>query len=435
VEEIGRTLEALQKIVGGRIEMLDNPDFSEGLQIVCDEENKLVNDPQPNVYWGDYDAVCGDILFVGIDGEGETVSLTPKQIDEAKKWIATNDASPVNKNQNNNNNVKEDKDMGAKNNVDNDTRYGTDKQSQSPQGESKPRPTPEEYVRLADAEYLRAMREGRYAEIVDGIADLGYGVRNVMLIKRQFPAATKTRGLHAWNYYGRSVLEGSKSIKILAVSDNAGDADGEKSYRFSSVFDISQTKSASKGREFSGNTCTPEVLDKYCEGIKRAIAQQAREYTFTEGEKAGVDFENKTVTVQQGLSREDTLKAMIYGTARVRTEGKARSEGAEISQTRALFHQIEETAAAHIVSRRLGLGDYPLKAVDFSQYDDEGLMRVSTNLHYVKMGAQRITDAVERYLSEAQSSDALRAANAAAANAPVARPQPAFRKQSAAEAT
>jgi hypothetical protein len=96
VEVIENTLAAKQKLVGGMIEMPYNPDFPEGLQIVCNEEGKFTDDPKPNVHWGDYDIIFGDIFFVGIDNnEGETISLLPKQIDEAKKWIADNDASQI----------------------------------------------------------------------------------------------------------------------------------------------------------------------------------------------------------------------------------------------------------------------------------------------------------------------------------------------------
>jgi|GEM_PF-1017585 len=95
VEVIDNTLKAKQEIVGGYIEMPYNPDFSADLQIVCDEEGKFKNDPKPNVYWGDYDVIMGDIFFVGISDEGESISLTPAQIDEAKKWIKDNDASGI----------------------------------------------------------------------------------------------------------------------------------------------------------------------------------------------------------------------------------------------------------------------------------------------------------------------------------------------------
>jgi hypothetical protein len=287
--------------------------------------------------------------------------------------------------------------------------------------ERKARLTPEDYIKEADAAFIADMRDGLYPAIVDGIADLNYSLRNVMLIKNQMPEATKVMGMHAWNYQGRSIVSGQKSLKILAVTDNGGEAaegaenggSGGKSYRMSYVFDVSQTK----GKALKEKACTPEVLDKYFEGIKRTIAGLTPGYTFIDGEKGDVNFEEKTVTVPKGLSREEQLKAMIHGVARVRAEGKIREEGGEISQGRGLFNAIEESAVTHIAARRLGLGDYPLKTADFEEFDDEGLMRVSTNLHYVKMGAQRITNAVERYVSEAQSADALRAERAKAAAA------------------
>ncbi|GHU97971.1 hypothetical protein FACS1894211_00880 [Clostridia bacterium] len=305
--------------------------------------------------------------------------------------------------------------------------------------ERKARLTPEDYIKQADAAFIADMRDGLYPEIVDGIADLNYSLRNVMLIKSQMPEATKVMGMHAWNYQGRSIVGGEKSLKILAVTDNGGEAaegaenggSGGKNYRISYVFDVSQTK----GRTLKEKACTPEVLDKYFEGIKRTIAGLTPGYTFIDGEKGGVDFEEKTVTVREGLSREEQLKAMIHGVARVRAEGKIREEGGDISQGRGLFNAIEESAVTHIAARRLGLGDYPLKTADFEEFDDDGLMRVSANLHYVKMGAQRITNAVERYVSEAQSADALRAerAKAAAGMQPPAR-QPVFTQRTIAEA-
>jgi hypothetical protein len=309
--------------------------------------------------------------------------------------------------------------------------------------EGKPRLTPEEYIGQADADFIAAMRGGRYPEIVDGIADLNYSVRNVMLIKSQMPEATKVMGVHAWNYQGRSVVGGQKSLKILAVTDN-GEAAAEgagndgngingKSYRVSHVFDISQTK-GKENRAVKGNACTPEVLDRYFEGIKKTVAGLAQGYAFVEGDGNGVNFEGKTVSVRKGLSREEQLKAMIHGVARVRAEGKIREEGGEISQGRALFNAIEESAVTHITARRLGLGDYPLKTAEFGKFDDDGIMRMSTNLHYVKWGAQRITNAGEKYVSEMQSADAIRAARAATAGMQPPARQPVFTRRSVAEA-
>jgi len=95
VEVVENHFKTLQNLVGGNIEMPYNPDFSEGLQIVCNEEGKFVSDPKPNVYWGNCNIIFGDIVFVGIGNEGENISLTPEQITEAKEWIDNNNASDI----------------------------------------------------------------------------------------------------------------------------------------------------------------------------------------------------------------------------------------------------------------------------------------------------------------------------------------------------
>jgi hypothetical protein len=93
IEIIENDLHTLQVIVGGYIEMPYNPDLPSNLQIVCNEEGKFIENAKPNVRWGDYDVIFGDVLSVGIGSEGETISLTPKRIIKAKEWIAENDAS------------------------------------------------------------------------------------------------------------------------------------------------------------------------------------------------------------------------------------------------------------------------------------------------------------------------------------------------------
>jgi hypothetical protein len=223
------------------------------------------------------------------------------------------------------------------------------------------------------------------------------------------PKATKVMGMRAWNYQGRSIVGGQKSLKILSVTDSGekeeNGAENNKVYRINYVFDVSQTK----GKALKEKACTPEVIDKYFEGIRKTVAGLSQGYIFVEGGKDEVNFDEKVISVQKGLSREEQLKALIYGAAKVRVESRQREDGGEISQGRGLFNAIEETAVTYIAARRLGLGDYPLKTTDFGKFDDDALMKLSTNLHYIKMGAQRITYAVERYIGEAQSADALRA--------------------------
>lgn len=69
-----------------------HPDLPKGTSIVINEEGKLENLP-PNIYWGDSDVICGDFLIVGIDEEGDSISLTDEQIKQAAKFVEENDAS------------------------------------------------------------------------------------------------------------------------------------------------------------------------------------------------------------------------------------------------------------------------------------------------------------------------------------------------------
>ncbi|MDR3319240.1 MAG: hypothetical protein LBS99_07345 [Clostridiales bacterium] len=351
-------------------------------------------------------------------------SMKPSERSAETPEQAKTEASPTPLSAQEIKNVREDKKMGSyAEELTDDPLYGGQagdagaEERTIPDGSAKPRErlTPEELVGRADAEFIRAMRDGRYADIVDGLADLGYSVRNVMLIKSQLPSATKVAGVNQWNYQRRSVTKGERALKILAYNgdgeskeENAESAESggnaAKSYRLSFVFDVSQTH----GKDVKEKKCMPGVLEKYYEGIKRTVESLAREYTFAEGERSGVSFDGKTITVQKGLSREDTLKAMIRGVAAMHTEGKAAADGREISQGRAMFNEIEGTATAHIVSRRLGLGDMKLKIIDFSGFDDGGLLRMASNLNNVRMRSSRITNAVERYISEAQSADEIR---------------------------
>jgi hypothetical protein len=92
VETIRNHFTAMQEIVGGTIQMPYNPDLKD-VQMVCNDEGKFLEDAQPNVRWGDYDVIFGDIFFVGTNKAGGSVSLTEAQIAKARKFIADNDAS------------------------------------------------------------------------------------------------------------------------------------------------------------------------------------------------------------------------------------------------------------------------------------------------------------------------------------------------------
>jgi hypothetical protein len=75
-------LEAMQSIVGGSIESVP---FVHDVYIICNEEGKLLDLP-PMLDMG-HDVIHGDFFFMKVDGEGEHVDLTDKEISKIKKII------------------------------------------------------------------------------------------------------------------------------------------------------------------------------------------------------------------------------------------------------------------------------------------------------------------------------------------------------------
>lgn len=284
--------------------------------------------------------------------------------------------------------------------------------------------TPEDYVRMADSQLIAFLREGRYQEVVAAMENLGkYSIRNLMLILRQNPNATNVANMRVWNYHNRSITEGQKGLKILAPvlgvaekesEDDASDKSGKATgYKINFVFDISQTH----GKELAQTRCTSEDAEGYYEGILKTLKSIVRDYTFTEGGKRNsIDYAKKQVAVKDGLSKTDTLKAVIYSIACIQVEGKDREDGKDIAQGKQMFNEVEASAAAYIVSRRLGLGDTKLKTLEFTEQDDEAILKFAGNLHRIRGISQKMINAVEQYLSDARAS----AAGSAAAPPPAA---------------
>ena len=72
------------------------------------------------------------------------------------------------------------------------------------ENEKKLKYNPEDMIAAADAQFLAWMKEGRYAELIGTMPDLGkYSLRNQMLILMQNPKATFVNGMNAWNYKRR----------------------------------------------------------------------------------------------------------------------------------------------------------------------------------------------------------------------------------------
>lgn len=89
VKDIENTLEALQKIVGGYIEIpfLSKTFYQNEIDIIINEEGKMIEGLKPEIAILEkgsnkvLDVVMGNCLFASHDDEGNTVGLTDKQIE------------------------------------------------------------------------------------------------------------------------------------------------------------------------------------------------------------------------------------------------------------------------------------------------------------------------------------------------------------------
>ena len=92
------------------------------------------------------------------------------------------------------------------------------------ENEKKLKFNPDDMIAAADEQFLEWMKNGRYAELIDTMPNLGrYSLRNQMLILMQNPKATFVNGMNAWNYKRRHVQKVLRSETRVAGKILAGD--------------------------------------------------------------------------------------------------------------------------------------------------------------------------------------------------------------------
>lgn len=92
IKDITIKLENLQKLVKGMIEIIPFPGI-EGLDIILNEEGKLIN-LDPNILIPEYnDMAVGPIIVLGFDEDkGDHRSLSEEEIKKVKEYLKKNDA-------------------------------------------------------------------------------------------------------------------------------------------------------------------------------------------------------------------------------------------------------------------------------------------------------------------------------------------------------
>lgn len=96
VKEVGKTPETkiikndfqeFQKIVGGCFEMVRVPLIEDMVYMVCNDTGKLDNLPINFYEPARVDIIVGNVFFTAGDYEGNSISLTKKQIEHLKSYL------------------------------------------------------------------------------------------------------------------------------------------------------------------------------------------------------------------------------------------------------------------------------------------------------------------------------------------------------------
>lgn len=85
--EINNTLEDMQKLVDGYIEVIPT-DIYDKVFMIVNEEGKLYG-LEPNIHYY-RDIIVGNVVFVRVDNSGNWKSISNKQITEIKKYFGIN---------------------------------------------------------------------------------------------------------------------------------------------------------------------------------------------------------------------------------------------------------------------------------------------------------------------------------------------------------
>ncbi|MFR5509145.1 MAG: DUF3846 domain-containing protein [Clostridia bacterium] len=83
-KRINHTLEDMQKVVGGLIEFVE---LEHNVDLICNEEGKIYNLPMNRAIQND---IIAGTFFIAGQHNGETISLSKKQIKKYKKVFRLN---------------------------------------------------------------------------------------------------------------------------------------------------------------------------------------------------------------------------------------------------------------------------------------------------------------------------------------------------------
>ncbi|WP_288621984.1 PBECR4 domain-containing protein [uncultured Streptococcus sp.] len=269
-----------------------------------------------------------------------------------------------------------------------------------------------------------------YKNFLEGMSHFNnYSVRNIQLIKAQFPEASMVASFNEWKKRNGHVNKGEKALYVQApVTVIKKDADGnpvinsetgEKEtiayFKPVPVFDVSQV-SPVEGKELNlpkmGGGIPEQITKDYYQNVYRSLRDISQKENgipirFRELEKSDGFYNPKTneITIKKGMTYEQTLSTLIHGMAHSELHNKKslteRFEGKLTCSSK----EIQAESVAYVVSNHLGFDtsdDSFAYLASWSQEPD-GLENLKAQLEIVQEEASSLMKRIDKHLEKYQN--------------------------------
>jgi len=261
-------------------------------------------------------------------------------------------------------------------------------------------------VNSALDELAAALDRGQSQQLITYLATMArfhrYSLRNVVLIARQCPDATRIAGFQAWKAMGRFVRRGQRAIVILAPivyrrearpedaqrsepREDGAEAQELRGFKAVHVFDISQTE----GEPLPDVVRVAGDPGDYTERLSKFI--DARGITLRyEPLPRGTDgvFRSGTITVRPGLPAAEEFAVLVHELAHAMLH---RGQRAALSDS---VCETEAEAVAFVVSRAIGL-DMSTQSSDYIQLHAGDRATLTASLAAIQTTAAQILSAIQ----------------------------------------
>jgi len=275
------------------------------------------------------------------------------------------------------------------------------------------RVTAEELMNNANAEFVKLAKDGKIMDVIDTVIKLDRKVLNALTIAAQNPDATDLKTSDGWNFKGRSVMPGEKSIKVIDTKYNTIENEeivdgkvvksvksGDRTFIVNSEFDISQTK-----------VKTQEFADKYDQSIDHATAaknlseaQKALEgvldnykfsYTPLDGVNGACNTDQRVITINSNLVGKELLAALIekIGQALNNIVDRGNNFRGIVSSEDRNIRNIENQLVAYMVGKKLGLDVAAPDLSKVQEWHESKINKLRSNIDTAVGNASKITTA------------------------------------------